>query len=230
MFRKIPELTSIILAICALGILFPASTFAQDASADKYGGLVAIEDSPMLLASIDPAADFTIYQRVMILEPQVAFVDNWRQDQNRSRRKKITKKDMEEIRSNTSSLFWEEFIEALQADDGYQLAEEPGIDVLIIFPAIVDLDITAPETMSAGRARAYAKSVGSATVYVELFDPVSGNIIGRAADRLGAPRTADRHSWSNKATSNEEHRRLVRHWANALRDCLDRHYAIGKQQ
>ena len=48
----------------------------------SFDGLVAIEESNVHMAYIDPNADFSVFQRVAILEPHVAFRSNWQRDQD----------------------------------------------------------------------------------------------------------------------------------------------------
>jgi len=96
--------------------------------------------------------------------------------------------------------------------------------VLIIRPAIIDLDVTAPDTRSAGRTRDFAATAGAATLYMELFDSVSGDMIGRAADRSVIRSSGGRISWTNSVTNTAEARRMFGRWADQLRTFLDAHY------
>jgi hypothetical protein len=91
-------------------------------------------------------------------------------------------------------------------------------------PAIIDLDVSAPDTRTAGRSRTFTASAGAATLYLELFDSLSGQIIGRAADRQNARRSGGSVSWNNSVTNTQEARRMMRGWANQLRSFLDDHY------
>jgi hypothetical protein len=67
-------------------------------------------------------------------------------------------------------------------------------------------------------------SAGAATLYLELYDSVSGDIIGRAADRQAIRSASDGISWRNRATNSADARRMFRRWANLLRSFLDQHY------
>jgi hypothetical protein len=190
----------------------------------RFDGLKRLEDSRVAMAYIDPEADFSVFERVMILEPYVAFRSNWRRDQNRSRSRNVSTGDMERIKRDVASLFKRVFTERLQANDGYEVVEEADYDVLLLRPAIIDLDITAPDTMSGGRSRTFTTSTGAATLYIELFDSVSGAIIGRAADRRGVRNAGGSVSWSNRVTNSAEARRMFGQWADLLRNFLDTHY------
>lgn len=80
-------------------VLIPALLQAQDQDVQTtWDGLVAIDDAEMAAAYIDPAADFSVFKRVAILQPNVAFRSNWRRDQNRSRTRNVRASDMDRLR------------------------------------------------------------------------------------------------------------------------------------
>ena len=82
--------------------------------------------------------------------------------------------------------------------------------------AIVDLDITAADVRTAGRSRTYTTSTGAATLYIELFDSLSGDILGRAADRRVARQAGNMMTWNNRVTNTAEARRMFGRWADQL--------------
>jgi hypothetical protein len=168
----------------ALSFAAAAPALAQeDEEESRFDGLKPIESSGVARAYIDPEADFSIFRRVMILEPYVAFRSDWQRDQNRSGGRSIRSSDMERIKADVASLFKQVFTERLEANDGFEVVDAADYDVLLLRPAIIDLDIAAPDTMSAGRSRTFTASTGAATLYIELFDSVSSAIIGSAAER-----------------------------------------------
>ncbi len=188
-----------------------------------WDGLVAVEDSDVAIAYIDPEADFSVFKRVSILEPFVAFRSNWEQDQNRSRSGNVRASDVERIKSDVADIFIDVFVEQLEAA-GFEVVNYVGEDVLILRPAIIDLDITAPDTGGAGRTRTYTKNSGAATLFMELYDSYSGDIIGRAIDRRAARSTGGFGVRSNRVTNRADARRAFRAWADALIEFLDQHY------
>ena len=210
--------------MCALCFTFSLAAFAEEAEGISFDNLKPVEDAAVAMAYIDPEADFSAFSRVMILEPYVAFRSNWQRDQNRSRSRNIRARDMERIKADVASLFKEVLTERLEADDGYEVVDVADYDVLLLRPAIIDLDITAPDTMSAGRSRTFTTSTGAATLYIELFDSVSGAIIGRAADRQATRNAGGTVSWSSRVMNTAEGRRMFGRWADQLRSFLDQHY------
>jgi len=213
------------LLFCLFTLLAVPAAHAED-TLDLFENLVPVEDAQMGAAYIDPNADFSVFKRVMILDTFVAFRSGWERDQRRGTRGvRITANDMDRIKSDVADLFQQVFAETLEADDGFEVVDQADHDVLLLRPAIIDLDISAPDTMSAGRTRTFTASTGAATLYIELYDSVSGQIIGRAADRQATRNAGGRVTWSNRVTNTADARRMFGGWANTLRDFLDSHYS-----
>jgi hypothetical protein len=221
------QFAAITLVVYALCFTLPLTAFGGQDPNSSFDNLVPVEDASVAMAYIDPEADFSVFTRVMILEPYVAFRANWRRDQNRSRSRNIRASDMERIRTDMAAMFKQVFTERLEADDGFEVVDEADYNVLLLRPAIIDLDVTAPDVNTAGRSRTFSASAGAATLYLELFDSVNGTIIGRAADRQ-ASRSGGTMSWSNRVSNSAEARRAFRGWADQLRSFLDQHYTEKK--
>lgn len=207
--------------LCALTGLAGA---VQASDATSFDGLARVESSRIAIAYLAPDADFSVFARVKILEPEVAFRANWQRDQNRNRTRNISTRDMERIKADVASLLQEVFAQRLTSG-GYEVTTEVAGDVLVVRPAIIDLDITAPDTGSASSTRTFTASAGAATIFVELFDAETGQILGRGADRQAGPRTSGFMTWSNRVTNTAEARRVLQGWADVLVGFLDEQYA-----
>ena len=123
---------------------------------------------------------------------------------------------MERIRDDVAGLFMSVFIEQLEAA-GYDVVNYADEDVLILRPAIIDLDITAPDVRSAGRSRTYTATTGAATLFIELFDSLSSDLIGRAVDRRSSGRAGGFATQSNRVTNRADARRefrVMRPWCS----------------
>lgn len=212
--------------IFTLALVFAASPAAvAEDTGTQFENLVPVDDAKVAVAYIDPNADFSVFKRVMILDTFVSFRSGWERDQRRGTRgTRISASDMERIKSRVSELFNSVFIEVLEADDGFEIVSEPDYDVLLVRAAIIDLDVTAPDTSAAGRSRTYTADSGAATLYIELFDSVSGQIIGRASDRQGARNPGNMMRWTSRASNTADARRVFRGWANTFRGFLESHY------
>ena len=227
-FRKTSRVFTAIVFLWVLILSTSPAVFGDDTK-NQFENLVPVDDAQVAVAYIDPEADFSVFKRVMLLDTFVSFRSGWQRDQRRgTRRTRISASDMERIKSRVSEHFNSVFIETLEADDGFEIVSEPDYDVLLVRAAIIDLDISVPDTSTAGRSRTYSADSGAATLYIELFDSVSGQIIGRAFDRQGARNPGSMMRWTNRASNTADARRVFRGWANTFRGFLESHYD-GKQ-
>jgi len=182
-------------------------------------GLKLVEN-PKQMAYVwaQPGADLSQYERVYIAEPLVAFKKNWQREQNRSRIK-VSSSDMERIKNNVAGLFIEVFTEEL-GKGGYTLTTERAEDVLLVRPAIIDLDVTAPDVRTGARSQSFTTSAGSMTLYVELVDSETGAMLAKALDRR-ADRDSGTMQWQTGPANRAAALRIMRPWAEALREALD---------
>jgi len=166
----------------------------------------------------EPGANLSQYNRVYLAEPYVAFKKNWKREQNRGHIK-VSNTDMERIKKNVAELFVEVFTEELEKG-GYSLASERAEDVLIVKPAIIDLNVNAPDVRSAGRSDTFTTTAGSMTLYMELYDAETDDLLAKALDP-----TADRDTgfmqWQTKVSNRAAALRMMKPWAEALRKGLD---------
>jgi hypothetical protein len=182
-------------------------------------GMVLVKDSDLATVYADPGADLGIYKRIWLEDATVAFKKNWQRDQNRGHSLKVRNSDMERITEDVATLFREVFTEQL-TEGGYELAQEAGPDVLTAKPAIVDLDVTAPDIRSASVTRSYSESAGEMTLNLELFDSLTGDKIVKATDRA---RDWDRGymEWRTRVSNRADAQRMMKSWAKAFVALLD---------
>jgi len=189
----------------------------------SHDGLERVQSKNVAVVYRRPGADFSHYQRVAIADCEVAFRKNWQRDQS-SAGMRVSSKEMERIKQSIATDFRAIFTEELQKNGGYAVVSEPGEDVLVLRPAIVNLDVAAPDTMSAGRSRSYATTAGEMTLYLELYDGFSGEILGRVVDRQRG-RDSGFMQWQTSVSNKAEADRILRKWAVLAREGLDRVHA-----
>ena len=83
---------------------------------------------------------------------------------------------------------------------------------------------------SSGRSRTYTTNFGATTLYLELFDSITGDIIGRAADRRGAGRTGSLGTVANRVTNRAAARREFQVWADKLIEFLIADYVEAEAE
>ena len=214
----------ILLILLSVTILLaaPVSTFAKSKKEiPEYTveGLKLIPDTKdIALVWAEPGADLSQYARVYITEPYVAFKKNWQRDQNRGRMK-VSNSDMDRIKTSVKELFLEVFTEELESA-GYKLANERAEDVLIVKPAIIDLNVNAPDVRSTGRTNTFTTTAGSMTLYMELYDSQTDDLLAKALDPTG-DRNSGYMQWQTSVSNKAAARRMMKPWAEALRKGLD---------
>ena len=126
---------------------------------------------------------------------------------------------MVKIQEEVAATFREVFTKEL-VDAGYAMADEPGEDVLLVKPAIVDLDVTAPDIRTPGRTMSYSESAGEMTLNLELFDSLTDDKIAKATDRK---RDTYRGwlQWRTSVSNRADAKRMMSGWAKALTSTLD---------
>ena len=123
------------------------------------------------------------------------------------------------MKTELAELFREVFSEKLK-EAGYNLVTEAGEDVLIVRPAIIDLDVNAPDTKTAGRSYQLTDSAGQMTLYIELYDSVTSAILGKAIDTK-ADRRGGFMQWQTKGSNRVAAKKILNKWADILVRALD---------
>jgi Protein of unknown function (DUF3313) len=185
-------------------------------------GLHLYKQTKERLAYVRPGATFTQYKRVAILDCYVEFSKDWVRDYNRDQRdpsRQIRDSDLERAKKALQSDFKKIFTEELQEGGRYQVVDSGGPDVLVLRPALINIQVSAPDLMSAGRSATYVESAGSMTIYLELWDSASNTILARVVDGKVDPHLYGQRSSSvtNRAAAD----RMMRSWADELRSRLD---------
>lgn len=192
----------------------------------RQGGLEKISVKGIELAYAKPGATLANYKRVKIDPVEVSFHKSWDPTKTGSNLK-VSSTERENILNGVAKLVQEEFAREIQGKSGYQLTEEPGDDVLRVKINIVNLYVTAPEAGSSmGRSRTYVVSAGEMTLYLELIDSKSGEVIARVVDRREA-RSAGRMSRTGGGYNEDEARSIAAAWARILRKGLDNAHSIA---
>ena len=182
-------------------------------------GLQLIRDSNLALVYAEPGIDLGQYSRIYLDDAYIAFKKNWQRDQNRHHPLKVGAEDMARMKAELSLLFREVFSRTLR-EGGYELVTERAEDVLLIKPAIINLDVVAPDTMDANRGNSYSETTGEMTLYLELYDSVTDDLIAKALDQ-NIDRQTGYFQWQNRVSNRAAANRILQVWANVLKEGLD---------
>jgi hypothetical protein len=201
------------LALACLALL-SVSAFAAKPP-EEWDGLKLVKLKGLDAAYARPGADFTIYTKIMIDPIQVAFAKNW-DKKSTVYKQKLSQKELDDIKTKLGALAEETFKEEFSKKNGIQVVTAPGPDVLRFSSAIIDLWPRAVDTQEPGRNYTYTTSAGSATLYAELRDSETNQLIGRVVDAREA-RNSGTMRWTNSVENTAEARAMVQDWARILR-------------
>lgn len=211
-----------IVATCACLALSPLTAHAGDKLPEvDSDGLQLVKNSKVRIAYVRPGATLSQYRRVKLIDCYVEFVEGWQRDFNMDQvglSGRVSDKDAERIRRDLAAEFRKVFTDEL-TKKGYPVVDEPAPDVLLLRPALLNVDVTAPDILSASQTRTWVQSAGAMTLYMELYDATSETLLARVIDPQ-----ADDPAWAQRAdrvTNKAAADRILRDWAELLARHLD---------
>jgi hypothetical protein len=214
----------VLIGLCtALTLAYPMDVSAAEAQAQvSKDGLQLKTHTQQRVVYVKPGATFNQYNRVMILDCYVAMQKDWQQNYNSNvgadLNRQVSDGDVQRIKNTLAVEFKKVFTTELQKG-GYQVTNSPAPDVLLLRPAIIDVQVTAPDIMSAGMDVDMIASAGSGTFYLELWDPSTNTVLARVEDA-----EADQQPFAQQAnavTNRQAADIILSKWADALVRHLD---------
>ena len=185
-----------------------------------FVGLVRIDNARFAMAWVDPDIDLTQYSKIMPGGAEFEFRNVQKTSAMAARRSNesefwISDTDKQRLVDLVSDTFTEE----LQRSEHFTFTEEAGPDTMIITGALHDIVSRVPPE-DVGRSEIWLRSLGEATLIIELRDSLSNEVIYRAVERR-AVESQSQMIRAHTATSWAEVRRWARRWATRLREGLD---------
>ncbi len=222
-FNKISSM--ILVLLCVSGGITLASEQGKLNKGDVTNdGLTVIESTGFTEMQIKNGVKWADYTKYQISPVEVSFRKNWKRDYNlaqKSLTEQVTDDDMVRIKETMGKIVYEEFDKALQKRGGFKKADQADSNTLLFKPRVIDLDVYAPDVQNSSViSKSYVRQAGRATLFLEVYDAVSGEIIGRWIDTREDP---DRgyYDWANRITNAERARIVVNLWVRRLIEGLE---------
>jgi Protein of unknown function (DUF3313) len=211
-----------LLASLAVVTLVAGSADAGDAAdaakalpEHTFDGLQRVPTTKITALYLRKGVDLGSYDKVAIRDCHVAFRKDWQREQNTSSRVKVSDEDMTRIKTDLAEGFRRVFTDRLSAS-GETVTTAAGTGVLILRPAIINLDVSAPERADPSPRGIYsAESAGQATLYLELYDSVTDELLARAID-VEVAGARGYVSVRNGATNRTDAEAMLKTWADLL--------------
>lgn len=204
--------------VCTVGC--QSTTDAPEVSKD---GLELTVNKASTLGYKKEGVDFADYTKVFILPSQVAFNSNWKEAYNRNQKTRslyLQDEDLIRIKAGISKIFDEVFQEEFDKGDNI-IVTTLNSGTIIIKPSVIDIAINAPDLSTTARKDVYVKENGTATLVLEIYDAVTGEILARIIDA----EIVGEHSFvrlATRSTNTTAAKNTIRAWAQALRKQYDK--------
>ena len=183
-------------------------------------GLELVKQHELGAVYVKPGASLEAYDKIILVDTYVAFAKNWQRDFNRDHmmQGRISDDDMQDIKKKVAGEFKTVFSKRLEKG-GYKITETIGPDVMVLRPAIINLEITAPSSLTDLAGAVVVRDAGELTLYMELYDSVTSSKFAEVIDRevAGSDFATRADRVSNKAALD----RVLDQWADLLRKRLD---------
>lgn len=216
----IKTIYSPIVAVLLLGSM-TSSLADSEHSTVSHDGLHLVKSTDLKTVYMKPGSNLDEYNKVALLTCYVAFNKDWQRNYNEGAinlSDRVTDEDMQKIKSRLGSAFDSIFSDVLSSG-GHQIVDQGGTGVLIVRPAITNLEVAAPDTMPPYVEADFTATAAQMTLYMELYDGRTGDIIARIID----PEVAgnDFFQLRNNVSNSADENRVIRRWAVALNNHLE---------
>jgi len=224
MFKKILFAIGTTALVSACSTSAPEIQTGDDAEV-IMGNLHKIDNSRTDMAYVDPGADFSKYNRILLLPLGMDKVEI-RQPSSSGSINRHSTRDWEltdEDKLKFQEVFRDSMVKQLQEKGGYDIVTQPGDDVLTIQASVLGIAPSAPKddnrSRGAGRTYTYTEGAGSMSVMVAFGDSESGEVLGLMKDS----RTSNSYWGNNNSVSNlSDMRTMFNSWAIGIRKGLDK--------
>lgn len=186
-----------------------------------FDGLYPLTGSKADAAWARPDADLSRYSKIAFAELDIQYRpggESGRTSQARTRGGPYVVTEDQKRRLDT--VVAGTFMEELAKSERFELVGERGPGVLVVEASLLDVVSYVPPEPP-GRAQFYLRTVGEATLVLELRDGETGAVLARAVDRRAAEDAGRTMRRSTPAMNAQQVRRVARLWATTLRERLD---------
>ncbi|HTO57633.1 MAG TPA: DUF3313 family protein [Pseudomonadales bacterium] len=211
------------LAMCATLMLGGCNTNSSgppelDSSNLTYDGLAKVKNPRAHGAWMRPDFSLDGYTKIMLIGAGIEYrpvKPVQRAAASSASQFPLTAEQKERLRSIVRDAFRTELAQSQK----FQLVDEPGPDVLMVWGGLIDVVSFVPPD-AVGRSNIYLNSIGEATLVVELRDSESNAVLVRIIDRRAAQAQGP-NVRSTSVTNWAEVQQVARTWAGRLREGLE---------
>jgi hypothetical protein len=199
------------------------SAHAQESAALNealsFDGLQKTNIKGIELAYVRPGVTLADYTSVQLAPVYVAFAKDWTATAAPGSPFAVSAYKVNEVKQQVATLVHKAFVKEIQTKGGFPIVSASGPHVLLVKINIVNLNIVAPLQQSASMSATWTSTSGSATLYAELFDSETGQVIARIVDAQAVDNNGQNSYYMNNMANAQW---IAEAWAKKLVDGLDK--------
>lgn len=200
----------------------PPTIQTGDDAEVSFDGLHKVDNSMADVAWARPDFDISGYSKIMLVGAGIEYTPADNRGRTTAERNRGGPYFIDEhSRERFEMLVEDTFREEMSKIEHFTIVDEAGPDVLKVWGGLLNVTSYVPSDNLSGRSEVFISSVGDATLVLELRDSETETILARSIDRRAADRSGGYMMSSNSVTNSSEVRRLIRFWAQRLREGLD---------
>jgi hypothetical protein len=200
--------------LAALALLTGCAAHDRD---DTEPELIKVESRAFDKLYQHPDRPLPEVRAVAIEAPSVEFSEQWL----RTHRGDYTERDLERIRKDYGEALQKALAEAFERGQ-IQVVGSAGEADVVVRPALLRLNIYAPDLTQRGRRDQYVESAGNATFDLRLADPQSDQVLAHFVDHRETPAIVPgRVEETNRGMNYRLFRRAMDRWSRNLVDHLN---------
>jgi hypothetical protein len=186
----------------------------------SFDGLTKVENARFGAAWVRRDFDLSGYTHVKLQGAGIAYKPVRRTGGSGARRSTGSEFPISDAaKERLESIMEKAFQSELANSKRFELTEETGPDVLLVWGGLLDVVSFVPPDV-VGRGNVFINAVGEATLLIELRDSQSNTTLARLLDRRAA-QSVQGGQVSNAVTNTSEIRRMANRWARLLRERID---------
>jgi len=197
------------------------------AGADELAGLVSVKNSRLSEVLVKPGLDLSAYSSVKTQAAEFEYRDVAEQrNPQASRTGRVAYPMSESTRKEFEALVTEVFDKELPTSKHFPEVSEAGPGVLLLRGGFFDIVSFVPPDRAA-REAVFLSQIGSAILYLEVRDSVSGELLVRGIDRRAVEPNRATLKVNSRPVNKQETKRVIKRWAKILVNGLDELYESG---
>ena len=180
-----------------------------------FDGLHRVDNIGKLKVWVKPNVSLAQYAKIMLIQTGIQYRPVHSNSAN------DTEFELsDEKKERLGKILQQSFSDQLQKTQQFSLTDKPGPEVITLKAGLIDVVSNVPED-ELNFKRVFIRTIGSATLVIELHDSISGEMLVRATERRSAEVSGGELRRSSAAINFAEIKRDAKRWATSLSKALD---------